>query len=64
MKCYLLRDLFGLPTVGLQFVVLFGYVISCRLVLGYRRLREGCCLHVEVPAVKDQKTEHGVITLL
>jgi hypothetical protein len=61
MKCYLLR--FDLPTVGLQFVVLFGYVLSCRRVIVYRRFREGCCLHVEGLAVKDQEPEHGIITL-
>jgi hypothetical protein len=55
---------FGLPTVGLQVVTLFGNVISCRLVIVYRRFREGCCLHVENQAVKDQEPEHGVIRLL
>ena len=55
---------FGLPTVGLQFVVLFGNVISCRLVIVYRHFRDGCCHHVEGLAVKDQEPEHGVTTLL
>jgi hypothetical protein len=55
---------FDLPSVGLQFVVLFVNVTSCRLVIFYRRFREGCCLHVEGLAVKNQEPEHGVITLL
>ena len=39
-------------------------VISCRLVFVYRCFREGCCLHIEGLAAKDQEPEHGVMTLL
>lgn len=55
---------FGLPRVGLRFIILFGNFISRRLVIGCRPLGEGCCIHVESLAVKNQEPEHGVIKLL